>query len=503
MVHSLAMLGRGARRLSMVLALGILPSAAIAWMGCGDDDTAATAALGKPAPGGTWGAQVAVTVIGRGRVSTSSRSLDCPGAFGSSEGCFTTAIFPNNAADGATGGLVLTAEPTAGRRFLGWSFEAATLGASGRGPDSCNPVTRAATLPSVDVGALSITLPFGEADGTSPIGREGPCAAFKKVPLAYKVVATFEDDVSEGGADANDGGTDPVIYDLGTRSSAPIVLGRSSNAVYLAYEDVGGVTLEAGLFPENGAPQTTIDIGNVPSLSKYRVEPIGLVLQSITGEIFTSRATDPGALVTVGTSSLCRALAMDSLSNVHCRLATSITTWKLSGGSYGSPITVFDDLPSGFELAVDASRFYYDASGQILSLPVDGTDASAPEVVVGSAPISGANATGNLLAGSQRLVWQTATGVFVSSDKLAGASSTATNLTTSLVGSPITMAFDPGDPFSVFAGGSKAIHGWQGAGAPIEVRKGKSFTSMAVGSSFVFYTLAGEKKIFRAPKPGF
>jgi hypothetical protein len=104
MVHSPAMVGRGARRVLFVLTSGLLPIAATMWMGCGDDDPApAVAALGKPDPGGTWGAQISVTVVGRGRVTAGS-ALDCPrGA------CAATIIFPGNAADGATGGLPLTA----------------------------------------------------------------------------------------------------------------------------------------------------------------------------------------------------------------------------------------------------------------------------------------------------------------------------------------------------------------------------------------------------------
>jgi len=89
MVHSLAMQGRGVRRASFVVVLGCLPVAALGWMGCGDDDAPATAALGKPDPGGTWGAQVTISVIGRGRVTAAAddRKLDCP-----SQTCAATII---------------------------------------------------------------------------------------------------------------------------------------------------------------------------------------------------------------------------------------------------------------------------------------------------------------------------------------------------------------------------------------------------------------------------
>jgi hypothetical protein len=497
------MLGRGARRLSVVLALGVTPIAAIAWMGCGDDDATAVAGLGKADPGGTWGAQVAVTVIGRGKVS-SPGVLDCPNS------CFSTLVFPSNGADGAMGGMTLIAEPNAGGKFLGWAFEPATLGGSSRGPDTCNPVTRAATLPSVDTSALQITLPYGEVDGTSPAGHEGECAAYKKVPLAYKVVANFAGEIPEAGPDvldagndANEGGStgDPVAYNV-TSGSSPALLGRTSNGyIYWTYNSGGFVGLSVGTSPESfSIPQSASQVtSSLDSIAKSKVEPSGVVLLDIYGDLKAVRQSSPTSLISVGsTSSLgtCQAIAMDASSNVHCRLSTSIATWKWNGSFYDAPTQVFVDLPSGNDLAVDSSNFYYSTLTTIQSVPLDGTDASAPTQV-----ISGTSSISRLVAGSSNLTWQSGGTIELSSGKSSSSSFGSSGITTSLTGTFFGLAFDPFDPYTIYAGGTYGIYRYQGAGTPQEVKTGKTFTGMAVGSNYVFYTASGENKIYRIAKP--
>lgn len=501
MIHSSAMLGRGARRLSVVLALGLAPIAAIAWMGCGDDDATVASGLGKPDPGGTWGAQLAISVVGRGHVS--GPKLDCPST------CFSTIVFPNNAADGATGGVTLKAEPPPGGRFLGWSFEPANLGGSGRGPDLCNPVMRAAAVPSVDPSATTITLPYGETDGTSPVGREAQCGAYKKVPLAYKVVATFSGDLAdsgptnEAGLDGGDGGDggggDPVVFNLPVGSS-PTVLGRTSNGyVYFTYNTS---TLAVGLSPESSSlPQIYSTVtSTLQSISKFKVEPSGLVMLDIFGDLKAVRQSSPTSLLTVGsTSSLgsCLAVAMDSSSNVHCRLSTSIATWKWNGVSYAStPTQTFVDLPSGSDLAVDTSNFYYSTSSSIESVPLNGTDASAPTQV-----ISSTFSVSRTVAGTSKLAWLQSSSVQVSTDKASGSPFTSTGITIAQVGVLFGIAFDPLDSFTVYAGGSSGIYLYPGAGVPTTVKTGKLFTGMAVGSSYVLYSVSGDNRIYRVAKP--
>lgn len=493
------MLGRGARRWSVVLALGISPVAAIAWMGCGDDDATVASGLGKPDPGGTWGAQIAVSVVGRGNVSAGSGAIDCPST------CFKTVVFKTNGEDGAIGGLTLTATPPAGGQFLGWSFEPATLGGVGRGSDLCNPVSRPTSLVSGDLSAPTITLPYGETDGTSPVGREGQCdPASRKVPLAYKVIATFSGDLPEAGPDANDGGdggnSDPVVYTNATASSAT-VLGRTSSGYLYWLTDNGTPSLNVGLSPESSPlPQTSTTLsGALDSISKIKVEPTGVVLLDIFGDLKVVRQSSPTSLLTVGsTSSLgtCQAIAMDSNSNVHCRLSTSIATWKWNGASYAStPTQVYVDLPSGSDLAVDTSNFYYSTSSTIEALPLNGTDASAPTQIITST-----FSVSKLVAGTSKLTWLSGSTVELSTDKLSSSPFSATGISTALTGTIFNIAFDPFDSFTVYAGGSSAIYRYEGAGSPTLVKNGKFFTGMAVGSTYVLYSVSGDNRIYRVAK---
>lgn len=484
-----------ARRWFTALAVGLLPVGAIVGMGCGDDD-APSSALGRPDPGGTWGAQVTLTVVGRGRVT--GRGLDCPSK------CTTTAVFASNAADGATGGLDLTASPTPGRRFLGWSFEPVTIGTSGRGPDTCNPITRMATVPTVDPSAPTITLPYGEADGISPTGREAQCAAFKRAPLAYKVVANFEGD----GPDAGDSGaTDLAIYDVTSLGGfTATVLGRTSSGyVYVRYEKGGNAGVAVGLDAElTSSPASLTSVaGSLQTIDKFKVEPSGVVFLDLLGQLSVIRQASPATIVSVGSAAgvgPCRAIAMDSSSNVHCRTSTSIATWKYSLGSYAStPTVTFDDLPSGNELAVDTTRFYFDdGSSKLLSLPLDGTDASAPETVTSSA-----SSVSQLVAGSMRLAFMASSSVNVSSDKLPGATTSTTGISIFDIGTAFAVAFDPIDPLSVYGAGPKGIY-YSRSKTSSELRAGgKTYTGMAVGSQYVFYTLSDDDKVYRVTKSGF
>src|SRR5690606_25407755 len=123
------------RRVLAVLGIGAAPCVALAWAsGCsseGDGPSGTYVDLG-----GTYGAEVSVTVVGPGRVTMDGRGIDCPSQ------CFTKYVFDGpEEARGATG-ITLTATPTVGARFKGWSFETEELGTRGRGPEACNPVKR-------------------------------------------------------------------------------------------------------------------------------------------------------------------------------------------------------------------------------------------------------------------------------------------------------------------------------------------------------------------------
>ncbi|HVJ91868.1 MAG TPA: hypothetical protein VM580_18840, partial [Labilithrix sp.] len=152
--------------------VGLIPVVSLAWIGCSDDEPAGS---GRVDPGGTFGAEVTVTVIGPGRVKGSLPGVDCPTR------CFAKYIFESARADGATSTIGLKATASRGAKFKGWTFSSEPIGTQGRGPDKCNPVLRAGTDPGVDKSAAEIELPYGETTGTPPAGQEGPCGGYTKV----------------------------------------------------------------------------------------------------------------------------------------------------------------------------------------------------------------------------------------------------------------------------------------------------------------------------------
>lgn len=70
---------RRVSRLAVVLVLAATPTAAVAWVGCSSSSSnGGGGGRANVDPGGTYGAEVAVTVIGRGRVITTVAGLNCP-----------------------------------------------------------------------------------------------------------------------------------------------------------------------------------------------------------------------------------------------------------------------------------------------------------------------------------------------------------------------------------------------------------------------------------------
>ena len=114
------------RRTIVAVGISITPIAALGWLGCSDDDPKPTG-MAVVDPGGTFGAEVAVTVVGRGRVTGSiANGIDCPSR------CYVRYTFTDSSAPGAAAGLGLKAIATRGARFTGWTFETEPLATKGR-----------------------------------------------------------------------------------------------------------------------------------------------------------------------------------------------------------------------------------------------------------------------------------------------------------------------------------------------------------------------------------
>ncbi|MBX3219710.1 MAG: hypothetical protein KF795_04270 [Labilithrix sp.] len=422
-VRTRARQGRRSRRFTAVAAMGLTPIVALAWAGCADDSDGS---LGGPVyvdPGGTHGAEISVSVIGRGRVTTNIPGLDCPGD------CFAKYVFASAGADGAAGAISLKASPTRGSKFKGWSFSTEPVGTRGRGPANCNPVVRAGADPSVDTKALEIELPYGETAGIVPTGQEGPCVDFNKVPVVYSVTATFDVDPPAIVDAGNDGGPPlEALYTTPTVGAVGREIGITQGGyLYWHFTSGGQSGVAYGSNPRGVAPQTVQQIVAPGSaITVFEVDAYGVAYQTNLGAISVIRygSTTPSTMG--GSPPTCAALAVDTSYNVYCRTTSTIVQWLASSG-YATPTVLYTAVPSGNDLHVESASgsMTFSSTSAILSLPIlgaSGADAS-PTTVVSAV---GAN---SLEANFSRFFWLESGGyVYASSSKSAPTTSYDTDV---------------------------------------------------------------------------
>ncbi len=366
--------GSSRRRTVLALLVATFPTAALAFAGCSSDSKNGGDGAITVDPGGTYGAEIAVTVVGRGRVVTNLPGLNCPGD------CFSRLVFADRNQDGASGTVMLKAIPTPGVRFAGWKFATASLGARGRGPSACNPVKRDSVSPAVDSNALEIALPYGEVNGTVPAGLENSCVGFTSVPVAYSVTATFESTIIDASPDADGGGEVFLEPPAGVAGIPAREIGILGGRIYVRY-DSGGTSFLASASTSGG---TLGIISN--ATNTYAAFEIGqnVVWHTSGGQMGVVTAGSTFAQTFSAGGNTCVAVESD-FSNVYCRTAGpngNLVSWTTNGANI---TTLHSGLPEGTELAVDSSSFYLtDTSGgigaaAIRSIPRTGTpDAGVP-----------------------------------------------------------------------------------------------------------------------------
>jgi hypothetical protein len=480
--------GQRIRRGAAAVILGTTPVAVLAWAGCSDDPAAGGGAVVDP--GGTHGAEIAITVRGRGRVTADVPGLDCP------SDCFAKYVFSSASADGATGGVRLKASATPGFRFLGWSFDTESIGSRGRGPSYCNPIKRAATQPTVNASDPEITLPFGEVDGTPPEGQQTACSAYTKVPVLYRVTASFETDappVDDAGVDGGDGGTTgEVVYEPLQVGATAHQIGVTQNRLYWAYRWGGYSGIAYGATPSSlTLPQTPIIVlspSALQTVSLFEVDQMGVVYQTGSGVFYVrSGSTSPVAMVNVpGT---CSAVAADTQHNVYCRTGDTIVKWSYP--SYSTPETLFTGLAGGTDLVIDGTTAYFTTSSAVYSIALgdaDGGVGSPTSIVSGRFNPSGLEAAG--------LLWWLESGNLYRASKTPGTIALQTNLgsanTTSLALDPLSS--------DCWAAGPTTIYRAYSTGTAMTFRMGLSgVNGVAADSQYVYWTQS-DGRVRRGPK---
>jgi hypothetical protein len=361
------------RLVACALVLAMMIVAVLA--ACSGDGTASS-----EVPGGTYGAEISLSIVGRGRVTTAPAANDSPGS------CFARILLPGANVDGGDGGITLIAEGTSSAHFVGWSFAESDLGVRARGPSQCSPMTRKASVPATAEPSSVITVPFGETKGTPPRGHEEECAPFTSVSLAYAVTATFEEDPPLPGFDAAppDEADLDVLFLPKSPGSQAMEIGVTNGYAYWRYE-VNGLSRVAGSY----LPSASVDEIVTPN-GEIRLFDVDrhAVFQYTNDSLWVIQGGTLSAAF-LGGAPRCLALASDAL-NVYCRAeldgGSAIYAWPVAGADASAP-SIASLLPLGNDLGVDTQRFYF--SEDHGALPKQAKILSAPRG-------SGSNAEGGV-----------------------------------------------------------------------------------------------------------
>jgi hypothetical protein len=492
---------RTRRRAAALIVFAVTPSAALAWIGCSSSSSNGGTGRVTVDPGGTFGAEVSVTVVGRGRVTSTLPGLDCPAD------CTSKLVFADRTQPGATGGLTLKAIATPGVRFGGWKFETASLGTRGRGPEACNPVKRDTVSPSVDVNAAEITLPYGEATGVAPAGQEATCSGFTTVPVAYNVTATFVDQaIIDAGFDAEAGAD--VFLESPVAGAIAKEIGIAGGRLYWRYTSGGQSSIATA--PTSGGIAETI-----PGTTGF-INPIEFgqhVVWQASGNIGVIQGGSTFATNFSGGGNTCVAMESD-FSNVFCRTAGpagSMISWSTAGTSM---TTLHTGLPVGTEFTVDSSGFAIvdTTSGFGLSTIRSISRTATPDAgtpTFGDLVTGLSNPTQLEASGTSRLFWiaDDGAGVAQSAARFGGTAFSSTPATSGLK----LLATDPQSTSSFFVGIAPSTS--PGASSIVRlsafsttttpVRSGLTGLGGIVADSSYVYWTQSDGRVYRAQRSGF
>jgi hypothetical protein len=473
------------------------PLGALAVAGCSEDP--AEQGMVSVDPGSTYGAEVSLSVTGRGRViSTGGSSIDCPGR------CFGRLVVEDRGAAKAPESVTLKAVPTPGARFLGWSFESADLATRGKGQDPCNPVTRPTITLSVDTRAEEITLPFGEVNGTAPAGAAG-CASAYAVPNAYRVVAQFETTASlvEAGprdAGGGDGGAAEVFSASFATGAVAREIGIAGGYVYWRWDGPSSYGVSYG--SASGAFPSIVQQSATP-ITHFEVDPYGAVWQRSDNALYfvTAGSQSPTFISNAPT---CAAVAIDA-SGVFCRTAGpngAVLSWT-TGGS--GPTIQYSFVPSGADLVAESSYLFFSGDpGTLGGATIYYATRPGPgDGGTYVAAVTGRTAPTKLQSNGSRLAWiETGSGlgtVFTNSSRFSATNYAAIGPAAGLQ----FLALDPSTSYVWGASTSSIVRGYYAGSQQATFRTGLvGVGGIAVDSSNVYWTQS-DGRVYRASRVGF
>lgn len=380
-----------------LLALLAAGAGAGTWSACHDANGSEAAT-----PNASFGAEVTVTVVGHGRVTTDdARTVNCPGQ------CFARvfvdpARVDAGAGDAAPPGLGLVARASVGARFARWSFDVVDLGVRASGPSSCSPMFRTTAVPAAPVSS-HLALPYGETKGSPPAGREAECAAFTSVPVAYALTATFEDDAPPPRPPPVEGPPIDVLFEPPTLG---VVVGHElgivAGQIYWRFERDGFSGIASGL-ADGGGGGSTVTIPPAESVTQLAVND-AVVVQHSSGLV--EKIDGSGARSALGYLPRCAALVSLG-SSIYCRALGPGTTY-LYVSAANTSFNYLHALPSGLDLGVDDASLYLSAREDDTQ-PGQGRVLRTPRLADGGAVytllMSGQTAPHDLAVGREHVFW--------------------------------------------------------------------------------------------------
>ena len=486
---------------ALVLALAAGVTTAVAACDSSSDPVASTLD-----PGPTFGIEVTVSVLGNGRVVSLPSGIDCPSS------CFARITSADRVFDGSDLGLSLTPAAGIGAHFVGWTAQPLVSGTRARGPAECSPMKRNALGPPIGPIGDTIELPYGETQGTPPKGQAAKCADYTTVPVAYAVVATFEDEPAPPffGQDAAPPGE--VLFEppaLGVVVAREI--GVVGDQLYFRY-DQGNATSAIVRGAKDGKGGLSLAIA--PGSSTYRSVSIGPNIvaqtQNLVFEMLNVTTLQRGTQTSLGVS--CTSVVTDNAS-AYCRFVSGsqsfLYTWALDGT--GFPRYIYT-LPFGSDLAVDDANVYFTdvPFGGALKMATLETATKAPDasgLPDASKLVPGLNNPSRLVVTASDLLWLD---IDESSQPtvLGYVSKTGADAATfDTLGAPTTaIAVDPTDPKTFYIGLASAGSAAQiirtrtdGSGYQTFLYGLESVNGVAVDATYVYWT-QNDGRVYRAPK---
>jgi len=360
-------------------------------------------------------------------------------------------------------------------------------------------------------GTHFLTLGFGETEGTPPAGFEAECAPFARVPVAYAVTATFEENDVRPAPSPSPGPVVEVVFEpptLGTTLGKEIAV--VDGKVYWRFDRGADTSAPSGIAVGKADGSGGGSSVLVPPSDHINRVSMGhtLIVGHASGLVETIQ-TASGARSQFYLGQ-CLGFATDDVT-AYCRVYNGSTTYLVQWLVGTSAYSYVYQLPGGYELAVDGPDVYFseELAGQLGAGYIDRaprfTDASFGTPVT-TQLVANQTSPRDLAVGPTHIFWL---------DRQPSNNRSYPTSVARTAGLPqrpgfegTAIAFDPVDPTTYYAAQSSGgPTGWsirkvstKTLGDVIGFRFGlRPIGGLAVDATHVYWT-GDDGRVYRAPK---